>query len=242
MSNKHTEALLLARCFFSDVRQLPVDEHGKIQATPEYKKAVLANAYRCLYSGYLYEDIKALMENKTGSYYNIEELIKETNPSFKLQSPPQSEGECIEIGHFYYHPLLQQSRSAPSYVLDPETMEMTKKESEPFFLEIKEHFTTRDALMFYYISHEMNPLPGKAALTQMTNLINNYKLDLVLYMIEASAESKAEGETTGASTPAFLPSYLTRAVEMLDSRRLTLKKGGLTHVIPRATYTTPNTQ
>lgn len=238
MSNKNTEALLLTQGFLTEVKQMEHDEYGKIDAKPEYKKAVLLNAYRCLYSGYEYEEILTLMKDKKGSYYNIEELIKETNASFKLSDPKVEADNCIHVGQFYYHPLLQESRPAPKYYLDNETMEFTKEEPEPFFLEIKEQFTSRDVLMYYYITHQKDPLPGKGALTQMQNLLFHYPLDIVLYLIDASAEAISEGDSPGAGSPAFLTDYIERAKEMYLRRKQTAKEGGLTHVTPRHTYST----
>lgn len=236
MANKHTEAILLTMQFLTHVRGFGKDAHGYIQTKQAYKAAVLTNAYRCLYSGYTYDDLLDIMAGQTGSYYNLEELVRQNNPSFTTQDPPKQDGDLIQLGQFYVHPLLQEARSAPSYTLDSTTMEMTRQPREPFFLEIKEHFRIQDVLIYYYMTHQKDPIPGSGALTQLTNIATAFPLDLVLYMIEASAEQILEDEGPGARSPAFLPDYLDRARQMLDKRRQILREGGLTHVIPRHTY------
>lgn len=235
--NTHTQSLVLSELFFEHVKGFKKENSGKYPGTESYKMAVLLNAYACLRSGHSFSFLKeALLRAKAEDKdaYNIEDYMKQKLEDFNVQNNISvKKGECIQIGRFYYHPLLQETSRPPAYFLDKETMNLVKLEVEPFFLEIKESFTVEDVLEYYYSSHRKDPLPGTAALTQVYNLTQSFDLDLILYMIDASSEDMFDNKG-GAKTPAFLTEYLEQAKNMLGNRKTISKEGGLTHVTPRS--------
>lgn len=239
--NKNTQSLVLSELFFRFVKGLEKNNKGVYPGTASYKYSVLENAYRCLSSGHSYEFLKESMLKASKEYqdsYNIEDFMNNSFGDFKVLKELTTEKDnLISPGIFYNHPLLQESRKKPAYIMDTKTMELTEAPSEPFFLEIKESFTMTDLLHYYYSSHRREPLPGTSHATQFYNLLNDFGLDKVLFLIDASVQDFHDNEQ-GARVPAFLPEYIDEAKSLMNSRTNLLKEGGLTRVYPRAKYLT----
>lgn len=239
--NKNTQSLVLSDIFFRYVKEFEKNKLGKYPGTSAYKMAVLDNAYMCLLSGHSFEFLKQAMlksEKNDSDYYNIEEYMKKKIKDFKIDKKPSViQGNLIRPGAFYLHPQLQETSKKPSFVLDSKTMEIKETPGEPFYLEIKELFTVKNALDYYYIRHEKEPMPGRSHTTQMENILHDFGVDTTLFLIDASAQDFKD-ENGGARVPAFLPEFLEEANQLQGNRKILLKEGGLNRVYPRERYLT----
>lgn len=236
MVNKHTASILLTDWFLQYVRGFERDDAGNILAGASYKTTVIEDAYNVL-AKIDYYDVKNKIMDYDGEnkgFYNISKFL-EIKPK-----NTRAKNELIELGTFYIHPLFQEGPKPRRVLIDYETMEQTRGEPEPFFLEIIESFTTEDLLTYYYVKHEMDPFPGGSHMTQIKNLTTGYSLDMILYMIEASRHALVEDSfyNQPATSPAFLPTFREEAYRLMDTRINTLKEGGLTHIVPREYYYT----
>ena len=233
--NKNTQSFVLAQLFMKHVKRFEKNDKGVYPGNTIYKMILIENSYKCLLAGNSFQFMKeALRQNESSdtSFYNVEEFMRKHVQVFEEKRVKPIQGELIQVGLFYYHPLLQETASPPTYKLDSYTMKLTKSKAEPFYLEIRESFTIEQLLSYYYTSHHKDPLPGTSGLTQMMNLVKGFGLDMALYLIEASSLSFIE-TGRGATTHAFLPEFLEEAKELFNNRLLISKEGGLTHVTPR---------
>lgn len=233
MLNEHTGAVLLAKWFMEKVRQFPLDENGQLKASASYKVAIIEDAYNVL--GVLgFFEIKEKLMSYTGdksSAYSISKFL-ELKPKNR-----RNEDELIQLGSFYLHPKLQESPRPRRVLMDYQTMEEIREEPEPFFLEIIGSFTTEDLLNYYYQKHLLDAVPGNSHYTQVSNLANSYPLDLILYLIDASAMSKIDSDLGDyARAPAFLPNFIDEGRELLEHRANKLAEGGLTKIVPKELY------
>lgn len=232
--NLNTQARLLSEAFMKDVKGFEKDSKGKFPGKDSYKYAILESAYRALQSGVslpqLLTDFKKTVDT---SFYDVEDFIKETTGKTINKHLKQKKGELLQVGFFYYHPLLQETSRPPVYFLNEETMEMKRQPLEEFYLEIKDSYTIEELLTHYYREHNMERMPGGGHTTQFYNIVKAYGIDLVLYMIDASVEDIKDNRANGAKSPAFLPEYYDRAKEMLGKRKQLAREGGFNYVTPR---------
>lgn len=239
MRNLNTESLLLSEKFFEQVKGFEKNEEGKYSATDGYKKSILDNAYQLLAAGYSYESLSAVFQQATKEdrqSYNINEYIKKKEPDLKPGQPvieQQVKGNCISIGTFYYHPMLQVTSKPPAYVLDSETMNMVKEEPEEFFLEMKEVFTLDELIAYFIYKTEQETGFPERFRSQLKRLVEEYGLDLTLYLIDAGVLTCRDDERSIPKAPMFFTEFITEARNMYSIRKDIAQEGGLTHVHPR---------
>lgn len=234
MLNLNTASIIISKMFIEDIRQFEKNERGHIKADSGYKMAVINDVYNVLKKKDYYEvreKISSYNGEKT-SYYNLSNFL-----GIKVNNMRSSE-ELITLGRFYSHPVLQESPKLPKTYLDPETNEFVKEERVDFHLEIVESFTVNDLLSYFYLKHLMDPLPGSSHKTQMANLARDYPLDMILYLIDASAMMNDEDDfdKQPARNPAFLNDFVEEARQLINKRINVLQEGGLTKIVPRKIY------
>lgn len=235
MINKNTASVVLSKLFIDNVRRFEKNDDGTIMANNNYKLAVIKDAYNVLQQVDYYEVREKLVsyDGEKTSFYSISNFLGVEVKESRLDE------ELINLGQFYLHPVLQNSPRPPRVNLDPETNEFVREEREPFYLEIVESFTVDDLLNYFYVKHMMDPLPGRSHKTQMSNLVRDYPLDMVLFLIDASSMNLVDDEDIRkqpARNPAFLSDFIQEARELIDKRKNVLKEGGLTHIVPRELY------
>lgn len=235
MINNNTASIVLSKLFIDNVRRFQKNEDGTVMANTSYKLAVINDAYNVLQQVDFFE-VKEKLESYDGektSFYSISNFL-----DIKVKES-RSEEDLIVLGRFYLHPELQQSPRPPKANLDPETNEFVREEREPFYLEIVESFTVDDLLNYFYLKHLMDPMPGRSHKTQMSNLARDFPLDMILYLIDASAMTMEDDEDIRkqpARNPAFLNDFLQEARDLIDKRKNALTEGGLTQIAPRKLY------
>lgn len=234
MINLNTASILLAKLFIENVRQLEKDSDGKIRADAGYKMALINDAYNVIKTNDFYEIRDTLLSYKgeKSSAYNISRFLK-----LSVRNE-RSEEELITLGRFYLHPILHETPKPAMIVMDYKTMEQKKLPTEKFYLEIVESFKVSDLLNYYYMKNQMDEMPGTSHTTQMKNLLTDYSLDMILYMIDASAMSIYDDENNkrSARTPAYLTDFIEESQELIDRRKNILIEGGLDKIVPRGLY------
>lgn len=234
MVNKNTASVILSKLFIENVRRLKKDDRGNYTVNSGYKQALLDDAYAVLATTDYYEVKEKILnykEDKT-SFYNLSNFL-----GIKVNST-RPEEELITLGRFYLHPQLQMTPSLPTTRLDPETNEFVTIQKEKFYLEIKESYTLDDLLTYFYMKHQEDPLPGTSHKTQMKNLVADYPLDTVLYLIDASAMLIHDDDALKrpSRNPAFLNDHLEEARFFIIRRKNVLTEGGLTSIVPKNIY------
>ena len=240
MRNLNTESMLVVESFFEKVKGLKKDENGKYPATDAYKRTILNNAYQLLSSGYSFEYLLGVLNKATPDDiqdYNLTEYIQKKDPGAKPQSteikPTIVKDNCMSIGTFYYHPVLQLTSKPPAYILDATTMEMTKEEPEPFYLEMRPHFTLDDLSLYFLRRTEQEESFLDRYKSQLKKLVLQYGLDLTLYLIDAGVNEALDEGTDVPTAPIFFTEYISEARRLYDNRKEIALEGGLTHVYPR---------
>lgn len=239
MNNLNTQAQSLTELFFQKVKQAEKDASGKFPGTLSYKKTVMEDSYNCLSSGFSFDELVFFMNQSQpddATSYNLSEYIKRkgfsTKPVVK-KTQVRKPNECIEIGTFYYHPLLQLTSRPPRFQLNPKTMEFEKIPLEPFFLEIKDSFTIEELTNYYIKETGVDATYPPRYYSQFTKLISIYGIDLTLYLIDASVWKSLDEQEPMPIVPSFMQSNVQEAKEMYMNRKEIAREGGITHVCPR---------
>lgn len=239
MQSLNTQTTLLTEVFFEKVKQTKKDEFGKFPGTPSYKKTVLEDMFNCLSSSFSYEELISFMEQATpndSTCYNMSEYVKKRQFSTKpvvatkqLKDP----NECLQIGVFYYHPLLQLTSRPPKFQLNSKTMEFEQLPAETFYLEMKDSFTIEDLTNYYMTQTGVDDTYPPRYYTQFKKLVDIYGIDLVLYLIDASVAKAKDEQEQMPVVPSFMQSNIEEAKQMYGNRKEISREGGLTHVYPR---------
>lgn len=233
------QAFALTDAFLSHVKRMQKDEQGKYTCSASFKRAVVENAFYLLNASLDSQDLLDLIVSAQGTKeemacYNVQEYLSLKRkdfvvPNIQLFSPKKN--ECILIGKFYNHPHLQLTSRPVRYLYDMQTFETIKVEPEPFFLEIVPSFTIDDAVAYFIKETGASDIRPERYVTQMKRIIQDFDLDLTLYLIDAAVADAASENEDCITTPAFLVDYLHSATQMLELRKTTLKEAGLNHVI-----------
>ena len=233
------QAFALTDAFLSHVKKMQKNEAGKYVCSASFKKAILENTFYLLNAGLDSQDLMELIISSQDTKeemacYNLQEYLGLKRKDFvvpNIQLFSQKKNECIIIGKFYNHPHLQLTSKPVRYLYDMQTFETIKVEPEPFFLEIVPSFTIDDAVAYFIRETGASDIRPERYTTQMKRIIQDFDLDLTLYLIDAAvADASSENEPC-ITTPAFLVDYLDSAIQMLELRKTTLKEAGLNHVI-----------
>lgn len=237
----NTSTLLLTNYFLINVRNLKVNNKGKIETPTSYKKEILRQVEILLRKGYSYKAIneRFKLEGKIENYGPLDLFNKkELEIGDKFIKPKD---ELIQYGLFYYHPLLQEKNKGKTYYIDYDTMEEKESPGEPFFLEIIDSFTITDLLNYFHketdqaLFLERNPYMHKNHYSQFVDILKQkYSLDLILYMIDTAVINAIDEDTYMVKQPKQLPQFLDSALMMFQNRKEILEEGGMDHVIPRS--------
>lgn len=239
MQSLNTQAMLLTELFFEKVKQGKRDASGKFPGTSSYKKIVLEDMLNCVSSGFSYDELvsfitQALVDDAT--CYNMSEYIKKRMFSSKpvvASKQVKNPNECIQVGTFYYHPLLQLTSRPPRFQLNASTMEFETVPMEPFFLEMKDSFTIEELTAYFIAQTGADDSYPSRYFSQLKKLVDIYGIDLVLYLIDASVAKAREGEVNMPVVPSFMQDNIQDAKNMYMTRKEIAREGGITRVYPR---------
>lgn len=239
MQNLNTQTQLLAELFLEKVKRIKKKESGRYPGSLAYKKKVLESAHICLQSNLSYDYLVSLITESSeedSTCYDLVEFVHSKNPSVQINSVKEikrNPNECMELGEFYYHPLLQFSSQPPRYELDMKTMKFKESPREPFFLEMKESFTLEDLTMYYIKEAEVDGTYPPRYYSSFKKVVDMYGIDLTLYLIDASVAKAKDNQEPAPIHPSFLLENLEEAKTMYNNRKEISAEGGLTHVYPR---------
>lgn len=241
----HTGTMQLAEAFLREVRHFKKREDGKYDCPPEYKGRIFQEAEQLLRLGISFDRMESICLEATEAdqfSYGLTDFMKSKgiHVPTKLKYPKAAD-ECIQMGMFYYHPLLQEAPLPGRTILDWETMEMTVLPSEEFYLEIKDSFRIEDAVRYFMketnVTEEM--LLARRLIGQFRNTIQYYGIDFTLYLIDAGvAHALDENKRMPRSTGDLIDS-IDIAKQMYETRKLTCWEGGLNRVYPRKRNSEP---
>ena len=236
----HTGAILITESFLGDVRRFPRDESNRFDCPSDYKASRIIEAENILRLGVplaiILQSFKESEPNDSYRFYTIRDYLEHKNIELPCHVKyPRDINECITIGQFYYHPLLQETVGPPRTIIDWTTMEMTNDKPEPFFLEIKDSFTLEN-LVDYFIQKtksEEELHQKKRLIGQFKTAVDRYGIDFTLYLIDASV---ADAEEKGKRMPRSLGDLLDNLPEakaMIEMRKSVCLEGGLNRVYPK---------
>jgi hypothetical protein len=148
---------------------------------------------------------------------------------------PKRRNLLTDSNAYYYHNALRLTPSPPVVTVDYNTGEITRK-VEPYFLEMRASFTIED-LYEYYLKHE--DMYNKVELSEakyiggLKWLIDKYKLEIVLYMIDMANQAILYIDLPPFTTVMNLQDYHGAAQETFNKRVTDVKIAGDDKIVPK---------
>lgn len=239
MNINTNQLILLVEKFLSDIKKAPRLSRGRFDVTDDYKLALMEDTAYILAGDLDYRAIANTMDQVKNKKhieksYNLSDILEDIT-SFQKGSLAISAEELIQLGRFYYHPLLQETAKPAKYVMNQEDQSYEKVEEEPFFLEVRTTFTLDDLVDFFLHMNQDDYPNRKGIKTQFQNILPRYGLDLVLYMIEASVLPNENGTVHLPKTPRFLENteIISEGKRLLANRYRDFKEENIYGIIPK---------
>lgn len=235
----HTGTTQLAEAFLREVRCFNKKEDGKYDCSPEYKGRIFYEAEQLLRLGVSLERMLAvcLSSDESDRYtYGLMDFMKNKGIHIpKRFKYPRESDECIQMGAFYYHPVLQEAPPPSRTILDWNTMELTVLPSESFYLEIRDSFRLEDVVRYFLkeTGSDEEMLLMKRLIGQFRNTIQHYGIDFTLYLIDAGVAHALDEKRRMPRNTSDLIDNIDIAKQMYETRKLTCWEGGLSRVYPR---------
>lgn len=232
-NNLKALTMRLLALFLSEVKGFEQDANGRFLADGAYKSARANEIISLLAGGHTQGELVELFQRHrlTGSdVLSVSDLFQLEGRTPKLGVYREDPNNLMENGRFYYHVALQEVPPPPQRWVneygDSEVIET------PFFLEMKERFTAADLEAYY---RRFMPLEGdpRAIRGAFEYLAKTYDLELLLYMIDATAGQCQLENYDYPLTPLEVKDRVREARLLLQDRMNTCKEGGITRVIPR---------
>lgn len=233
--------MTLAFMFLQDIKGFPVDNHGKVDCEPEYKKAVITDVGQILAGGSVTPgQIKILIQREKENpnkklFYKVSSILDHYKIDYVRKSYYDPENILVP-GQFYLHPRLQITPPPPVIVVnDDGTFEASYDEDE-FYLEIVDKITKKDLVIYFY--NKMNSTYSEATLPRdigaFEHMLKFWDVDFILYLIdEAFACSMDEGKPM-PKTPLDIQQYEAQATAVYEARKRLSFEEGLDRVLPRS--------
>ncbi|UOE58240.1 hypothetical protein IRB79_27350 (plasmid) [Cytobacillus oceanisediminis] len=232
--------IILATRFLQDIKEFPVDAHGKITCEPRYKKEVI-------------HDIGELLAGESVTAKEMGELFRKEkdNPNkalfYKPSSLLESKGIAIKRkpyrepdnllvpGQFYFHPRLQATPPPPVLQIFDDGTFKASYDEEPFYLEIIDKITVRDLVDYFYakfysVCPDSHYSKDAGAFEHMLKF---WDVDFILYLVDEAFACALDSGKELPKSPLDIQQYEAQAAAVYEARKNTCFEEGLDRVHPR---------
>ncbi|MCY8466585.1 hypothetical protein [Bacillus atrophaeus] len=208
----------LANYFVYHITKSSVGVEGRI-------KSALTSIPKLLDKGWSLEEIKDQLDSFACTYpqivinlYHIDEIMNQIEPPNNL----------MEKDVFYYHSELREMSSPPKITRDKGSGELIRQ-SEDFYLEMKNRYTLQDLLNYWYKKMKIKPNDHmmKQDEGKFKYILGNYTLDEVLFAIDASVILRKERQQRLLRNAFELDKYIEDAREFIRRKENMHKMGGI---------------
>ncbi|MBU5262152.1 hypothetical protein [Bacillus atrophaeus] len=208
----------LANYFVYHITKSSVGVEGRI-------KSALTSIPKLLDKGWSLEEIKDQLDSFACTYpqivinlYHIDEIMNQIEPPNNL----------MEKDVFYYHSELREMSSPPKIIRDEGSGELIRQ-SEDFYLEMKNRYTLQDLLNYWYKKMKIKPNDHmmKQDEGKFKYILGNYTLDEVLFAIDASVILRKERQQRLLRNAFELDKYIEDAREFIRRKENMHKMGGI---------------
>lgn len=173
----------------------------------------------------LYTHLETIKEKELSPklFYNMTDVLKHLKISFQIGIPSWNNSENIMyFGTFYLHPDLQRATGKTKYVMN-ELQEVTEVYSEDFSLELRSDFHMTDLINWFILKSNAQYPNLKSIRTQLATMIQNYGLDLTMYIVEAGVVT-FDGKVMPNSPRLLETSTIIELAKFLYFQRIQLLK------------------
>jgi hypothetical protein len=139
----------------------------------------------------------------------------------------------LKADTFYWHSQLRITPGAPKRVVDYDSGEI-KKVDEPHFLEMRASYTMDDLLAYYELQHgEVEDHQRNKYRGALKYVLNNYSIDTVLFMIDASANFIKAEDYEPLGSPLGIQDYARQAQHLIGEKITEERTAGDDKIVPR---------
>lgn len=230
----------LATRFFQDIKEFPLNGHGKIECDPRYKKEVMHDIGELLAGGCITaKELQNLFSDETDNpdkilFYKPFNILEKYGVEIKRKDY-RIPGNLIKAGHFYYHPRLQVTPPPPVIAISDDGTFKASYEDEPFYLEIVEKFTIRDLIDYFYgktnsVCPDVHIQKDSGAFEHMLKF---WDVDFIMYLIDEAFVCSMDSGKQIPKSPLDIQHYEAEAQYIYEARKLTCYEEGLDRVYAR---------
>lgn len=155
--------------------------------------------------------------------YHIDEIVGKMEPPNNLLEP--------EV--FYYHNALREVSPPPRLIKNEEGKFVRQEEN--FYLEMKQRFTLKDLLSYWYQQMEIKPNDHmlKQDEGKFKYILGNYTIDEILFSIDVARVQRKEQRLRLLRNAFDLDKYIDEAREFIRRKQNVHKMSGINKVIRR---------
>lgn len=140
----------------------------------------------------------------------------------------------LKSSEFYYHNLLRVCPPPPTQVWDINTGDI-KTISEPFYLEMRASITSSEITDYYIEQMKLNPIQinRNRFIGSMKYMVDKYGVDLVLFMIDTTANYISSADLQTPNSPVGITEYMGQAKELLNLKLSETRAAGDDRIVYR---------
>ncbi len=219
------DAYELATYFVNQITEATIGIEARVNSA-------LASIPALIDRGWTLEEIKKELDQFKLDYPKIATNVYHIDEIMNKKEPPDN---IMEPDVFYYHSELRRMSSVPVIKRDPVTEKMVRF-SEPFYLEMKNRYTMKDLMAYWY--KEMGIEPNEHMIRQdegkFKYILGNYTLDEVLFSIDVSKIIRKEQQIRPLRNAFELDRYMEDAREFIQKKKNTHKVEGINREFRRS--------
>lgn len=237
----NTHMMVLAFKFMLEIKDYEQDSTGRILCDSNYKKEVIHDVGEILAGGSITaKEFHDLMEEEKNnpekaSFYKPGSILEAHGRKVPRKNYHDPENLLV-LGKFYFHPTLQVTPPAPVLVIEDDGTMTASYENEPFYLEIKDRFTRKDLVRYFY--NKNNKEVPEATIARdvgaFDHMLRFWDVDFILYLIDEAFSYSMDIGTHSPKSPLDIQKYESEAALVYDERKKTCFEEGIDRVLPRA--------
>jgi hypothetical protein len=189
----------------------------KKKATKEFRRTVKNDIKELLANGWCADEIIKVIQQKHRSKPDVNNMY----PSFWFATKRPKKRNLLTPGKFYYHNDLRLTSPPPKRELDYDTGEIKIVSNVPYFLEMKASYTIDDLIRYYAKQFRIKITKEDWSRYQgsFNWLLKNYKLETILFMIDATVNHCEAEDLPVPSTPLEIRNYYREALEAKNAKK-----------------------
>jgi hypothetical protein len=193
------------------------------------RNQIITTITNALDNGYSERDIKLIIDKHGRNYGRETDITKVIQMEGKK---PTDDVNLLKQDKFYYHSELRIVPGPPVTKYNPETKDFTRKQ-EDYYLELKASFTMSELIDYYCDTMKIkkNDANIKRFEAVFKSLLGSYKLDLILFTIDAAADIRTENHLNPLINPFNLTDYMNVGEQNFNLKVSLSKQEGVDQIV-----------